>query len=86
MDQVVQTWWPVIVGFVVVVAWAIRLEAKVYYTEKALNDHKAATAVKDTESNRAIWEKFETLQTLMMTVSNNIARLEGVMQATKKND
>jgi len=86
MDEFVQTYWPVLAGFLGLVCWAIRLEAKVLYTEKQLESHKAATTASDEQKGRAIWEKFESIQNLMVEMIKSVSELKGEIKGRRNHD
>ena len=58
--------WPVFLFLLAAFAWLIRLEAKVMYLEK---DHD--------ENKKAIWEKIKTIESMLLKISESLARIEG---------
>jgi hypothetical protein len=70
--------WPILLSIVFLIAWAIRLEAKVMYLEKA---HEAEVQNKN-EADKLIWEKFDHMQATMTAILQSLARLEGKLEGT----
>lgn len=79
--------WPIFVGYTLLVGWFIRLEAssfsqkeKIYDLEKRLQkeieDHK-----KDMKDNVAkMWEKIDTIKDQNTEILKSISRLEGKLE------
>lgn len=52
-----------------VIVWCIRLEAKVLYLEKSAE-----------ENRNSIWEKLESFQNTLMSLTQGISRIEGKLE------
>ena len=72
LAQIAANLWPIVAAFICVFAWAIRLEAKVLYLEK----HNENTEEKD----KAIWAKFDVMQSTLTAVLQSLSRLEGRLE------
>lgn len=57
---------------VAVIAWLIRLEAKVMYLEKDHEAHKNINEKKD----KSLWDKIDSLQVVIMSMKETLARIE----------
>lgn len=67
--EVVSKLWPVFLGMLGLVIWAIRLEAKVSYLER----HNEA----DVKKEQAVWDRFDALNSMVTEVLKSVSRLEG---------
>jgi type IV secretory pathway component VirB8 len=72
-----------LVGIVVVaitlIAWLIRLEAKVMYLERDFNDKKNL----DVSKEQKIWEKMDEMRDMMTNILQSLARVEGKIESKK---
>lgn len=68
--------WPVLLSLIFVIVWCIRLESKVLYLEKDLENHKLAA----TDANKVIWSKWDTLQATLNQVLQAVGELKGRLE------
>lgn len=65
--------WPVVAGAVALVAWHVRLEAKVTYLTKSLEDVKGSIK----EDQNKIWSKIDIMQSQLVAILQSTANIEG---------
>jgi len=71
--QTISNLWPVLLSFLALVVWCIRLESKVLYLEK---DHEK-TRVEISEKDKLIWAKHDSLQATLNQILQAIGELKG---------
>lgn len=77
MDEIAQAlskYWPLLLTFVGLIVWFTRLESKV----KSLERHNENDGPKE----RAVWDKFDSLQSTLTAVLQAVARVEGRLQGS----
>jgi len=62
----------IIIAGIAVIAWAVRVEAKVLYLEKELSEHKS----REKEKDRVFWDKIESLQKSIGQVLETVIRMD----------
>ena len=61
-----------IIAGIALIAWAVRVEAKVLYLEKELSEHKS----REKEKDRVFWDKIESLQKSIGQVLETVIRMD----------
>jgi len=64
------------------VAWLVRVEAKVLYIEKDLNDYK----IREKEKDLVFWDKIESVQKSISQVYESVIRMEEHIKYIQKSD
>lgn len=71
-----------IIAGVALVAWAVRVEAKVLYLEKDLLDYK----IREKEEKKAFWDKIETVQKSIGQILETVIRMDEHIKHIQKTD
>lgn len=74
--MVVQAIWPILVAFVLIIAWFIRLEAKVLNLE---SNHTLSRIEAEKTANN-LYRKIEDVQKALQEISTSVGRLEGQLK------
>jgi hypothetical protein len=72
----------IVVAGVALIAWAVRVEAKVLYMEKDLQDYK----IREKEKDRVFWDKIESVQKSIGQVLESVIRMEEHIKYIQKTD
>jgi len=72
----------IIIAGIALVAWAVRVEAKVIYLEKDLHDHK----IREKEKDLVFWDKIETVQKSIGQVFESVIRMEEHIKFIRRTD
>lgn len=77
--KLISEYWPVLVGFMGMVAWLIRLEAKVLYSEKDI----IKLEINHEKNVASLWEKLESIQTTLNQLLVSVGELKGRLEKEK---
>ena len=78
----IKVFWPMLITFVAVGSWFIRLEAKVLYLGK---DHEKLEVIVK-EKDALLWEKFNQMQVSMNNILQSVARIEGALNQRNRDE
>ncbi len=74
--------WPIAVGFVVFIAWLVRLEAKVLYLERDLIRSAKESAKKEASMSTEMKE----VNSKLTEALKSLAKIEGRLESQNRND
>ena len=69
--------WPVLMTFIAIIAWFVRLEAKVMYIEKDHERERLERLERDKDVSRKLDQMSKQLSAVLQTVSHIEGKLEG---------
>lgn len=82
--------WHVLLTFVLLIAWCVRLEAKVLFLEKQLESEAARIdhahqefQDQQSEKTQALWTKIDAMSAMMSAMLQAVGRLEGKLDGNQ---
>ncbi len=66
----------IVLSVIFFIIWLVRLEAKLLYLEKEF----AVSLTMDQQREKAIWNKFDTMQETLNQILQKLSRLEGKLE------
>lgn len=79
--------WPLFIGFITIIIWFVRLEAKHIHLAEKFKDHKESSN-KDTsdleddlkENMKQVWKRFNTVTDQNTEILRTLSRMEGKLE------
>ncbi len=74
--NLLQGMWPVVISFVLLIGWGVRLELQVAHLKEQISHADG----KDQAKDKIIWAKFDAFQGSLNSILQSVSRLEGRLE------